>query len=116
MQDIIIQINNFLKKNAWCDFEVIEFKAVLKIGGKTSFENKYDIIIIFEDVYFFQCLTNWKTETNSESFLIPSIVEQRKINIHYQIERGHQLVKILAEDVEGAMYISARKVSVEFLK
>lgn len=114
MIETIININSFLKKNSWCDFEIIELKGILKIGGKTSFENKYDIIISFEDVFFLQCLQSWRTDTSQESFTIPTIEEQRNVNLKYSIEQGFQLFKIIAEDLESPIYVSSKKIAVDF--
>ena len=56
MQKIILQINEFLKKHNWCDFSIIYFDFNLEIGGSTSFSETPDIKIIFEDVFYLQCL------------------------------------------------------------
>ncbi|MDR2948953.1 MAG: hypothetical protein LBV71_07070 [Prevotella sp.] len=116
MEKIISEINNFLEKQAWCDFNIIEFNGKLKVGGKTSFNNEYDIIIVFEEIFYFQCLFSWQTDTSYKSFLIPEIEEQRDINIKYGIEQGYSLFKIIPEDIEGSMYISAKNIYIEYMR
>lgn len=111
-ENIILKINSFLKENNWCDFEIVNLKGNLIVGGKTGFSDKYDILITFEDVYYIQCLYEWKTDTSSDSFFIPDIEEQREINIKYSIEEGFVLFKIVAEDIDNPFYISAKKLSV----
>jgi hypothetical protein len=110
MEKTILQINEFLKEHNWCDFEIISLQRDLLIGGKTGFSEEHDIQITFEDVFFMQCLSEWKTNTLSYAFSIPSIEEQREININFSIIQGNKLFKILAEDLNNAMYISAKNI------
>jgi len=114
-QENINKINSFLSYHKWCDFEIVELKGNLIIGGKTSFENSFDIRIVFEDVFYIQCLYEWKTDTSKDSFLIPDIEEQRNININYSIEQGYQIFKILAEDIDYPLYVSSKSITVELL-
>ena len=86
MQEVLNKINDFLKNQSWCDFEIIELKGNLQIGGKTGFYDKYNIIITFIDVFFMQILYEWKTDTKIKSFEIPDIKEQRALNINFGIE------------------------------
>lgn len=114
MQQTLDKINAFLLKHQWCDFEIIEMKGKIRIGGKTGFANEYDLVITFTEVFFMQLLYEWKTDTQINSFVIPGMEEQRTININYGIEQGHQLFKIIAEDIEAPMYISSKDIQVEF--
>ncbi len=112
-EQIIKSINTFLKSHQWCDFEIMEIKDDLIIGGRTSFDSKPDFKISFKDVFYIQCLANWKTDTSSDSFFIPELSERRDINIKYGIEEGYILFKILPEDLEGPIYLSAKEVVFE---
>jgi hypothetical protein len=114
MQQTLDRINDFLKKHQWCDFEIIDLKGNIRIGGKTGFADEYDILITFTEVFFMQILYEWKTDTKVNSFVIPDIEEQRTINMNFDIEEGHQLFKILAEDIDTPMYISSKNIIVEF--
>jgi len=113
MENKINQINDFLKKHEWCDFNVIDLKGNLKIGGRTGFAEEYDIIITFEDVFYIQCLHEWKTDTKQEAFFMPDITEARTVNFNYSIEQGYHLFKIKAEDIEHPLYISCKNIDVE---
>ncbi|MBW1655360.1 hypothetical protein [Flavobacterium quisquiliarum] len=115
MQEEIDKINNFLKNNQWCDFEIIELKGNLRIGGKTSFSDRHDIVITFMDVFFMQILYEWKTDTQTIVFEIPDIQEQRTINLNFDIEQGFQLFKIHAEDIKSPLYVSSKGLLVEFM-
>lgn len=115
IEKTIGEINNYLASKTWCDFSLIELRGNLLIGGKTSFGDFYDIKIIFEEVFYVQCPYEWKIDTKSESFLIPPVEEQFHINTAYEIEQGYHLVKILAEDLTGIIYISCRNVELQLL-
>ncbi|ADV50976.1 hypothetical protein I2486_18315 [Cellulophaga sp. E16_2] len=113
LQTVIDEINSFLKVHSWCDFEIIELKGNLMIGGKTSFEDRYDIIITFEDVFFIQCNYEWKTDTDLTTFSIPDIEERRKVNIDFSIESGYTLFKINAEEINQPFYISSVGIKIK---
>ncbi|MCD8043233.1 MAG: hypothetical protein LUH10_09220 [Tannerellaceae bacterium] len=110
MEKIIKQINISLSKHQWCDFEIIQLKGNLIIGGRTSFDKKFDIIITFKNIFFLQCLYEWKTDTSIPAFYIPEADEQHIVNGYYSIEQGYRLIKILAEDIEKPMYIACEKI------
>ncbi|WP_143310261.1 hypothetical protein [Chitinophaga vietnamensis] len=114
MKEQLDKINKFLQNHQWCDFEIIDLKGNLRIGGKTGFSNDYDIVITFSDVFFMQILYEWKTDTQAIAFEIPDVQEERTININFGIEQGFQLFKIYAEDIESPLYISSKGISVEF--
>lgn len=111
MNNLIVEnINSLLKNHKWCDFEIIEMKDNLIIGGRTSFNTNPDFTVEFNDVFYIQCLASWKTDTASDAFFIPDLNERRKINIDYGVEEGYTLFKITPEDLGGVIYISAKKI------
>jgi len=113
MIETIRKINEFLNAHTWCDFNIIDLKGNLKIGGRTSFSEKHDIIITFEDIFYIQCLYEWKTNTANDSFFISDIDEERSINLNYSIEQGYYLLKVEAEDVKHPLYISCKNITFE---
>lgn len=115
MESKIFEINSFLSSHSWCDFEIIELRGNLTIGGKTSFDDKYDIIIKFTDVFFIQCNYQWQSNTKNAVFEIPNQEESRRVNLQFSVEQGYHLFKIIPEDIETAFYISARNISYELL-
>lgn len=108
------EINKFLKQHLWCDFEVISYDGYkLEIGEKTGFYN-YDIKIVFEDVYFLSCLAEWRTDTSVDQiFSLTTADEAYKYNRGYGIIQGYNLFKILAEDIDLPLFISAKAISYE---
>lgn len=116
MNNKIKEINEFLKQHLWCDFSLIQWSQNLKIGGSTSFALSPDIVIIFEDVCFVQCLGEWKTDTDRDSFFICDINEKvRELNLGYNIMQGYTMFSIKGEDILNPMYICARNISYEIL-
>ena len=114
MEKIIAEINEFLKRQTWCDFSIIDLKGNLRVGGRTGFSEKNDIIIIFEDVFYIQCLYEWKTDTSKDAFFIPNKMDEREINLNYSIEYDYYLCKIIAEDISSPMYVSCKNIKIEF--
>ncbi len=112
MEKIIKQINVFLSNHHWCDFEIIQLKGNLTIAGRTSFDKKYDIIITFKNIFFVQCLYEWKTDTSTPAFYIPETEEQQIVNENYSIEQGYRLIKILAENVKKLCILLVRKLNI----
>lgn len=108
------EINKFLKQHFWCDFEVISYDGYkLEIAGKTGFYT-YDIKIIFKDVYFLSCLSEWQTDTSVDHiFSLATTDEAYKYNQGYGIIQGYALFKILAEDVDFPILISAKDITYE---
>ncbi|NHE58492.1 hypothetical protein [Cyclobacterium plantarum] len=118
MQKVLENINSFIKKNEWCDFEIINLRGHLKIGGKTGFNeaNEYDILITYKNVFFIQCLYEWKTEVKlyDKFFSIADENEQCLFNQKYEVIQGNTVFKIIGEYLDCPMYIIAENISVEF--
>ncbi len=116
IEKVLESINLFIKSNTWCDFEFIELKGDLKIGGKTGFDDSYNFIITFTNVFFIQCLYEWKTEVQLHDtfFSIANTKEQELLNGIYEVTDGNFVFKIIGEYVEVPMYIIAEDITVEF--
>lgn len=111
----VAEVNEFLAGHRWCDFTVIKMSHDLVIGGMTGLSRGvgvHDITVTFGEVFYAQVRSFWETDTSVPSFVIPDIDEQRQVNLAYDIEQGHRLVRILAEDITGPMYVSARDLTV----
>lgn len=116
MENKVKEINSFLKQHLWCDFSLIHWSHNLTIGGSTSFSLTPDIIIVFEDVFFVQCLGEWKTDTTTDSFFVSNTEKDvRELNLVYQVIEGYTMFIINAEDISKPMYICARNISYEIL-
>jgi len=107
----IKEINDIISAKPWFDFELIELKnKIAKIRGSTDFSYFYEIEIFMEDVCYIQCPDNWKSDTTSEVIIIPTLNEQKKINLSYEIEIGYILIQFIAEDI-GPIYISCKNLN-----
>lgn len=116
MEEVIQEINEFLKKHNWCDFSIINLDFNLEIGGTTSFSEVPDIKIFFNDVFFIQCLNEWKTDTSKDAFFKGNDEDENYCFSNYEIEQGYYLFKILAENARKPIYIIARDLKCEIIK
>lgn len=111
IEDRINEINEIISTKPWFDFELIELKnKTAKIIGSTDFSYFHEIEIVIEDVYYIQCPDNWKSDTTSKVLVIPSLEDQRKINMLYEVEQGYTLIQFIAEDI-GPIYISCKSIN-----
>jgi len=115
MEDEILKINAFLNKQNRCGFEVIDFNQDLRIGGRSNVQENYAIIILFQDVYFMDGFHSWQVNTNIDSFSIPSLEEQKNMQMQYSVEEGYVFFKIIPEDIKPEILINAKKLKIEFL-
>lgn len=117
MKHTILEINKYIKNHEWCDFSIINFDFNLEIGGSTSFSDNPDIKIIFEDVFFVECLSEWKTDTSIKEDIISlaNIEENNIYNFNYDILEDYLLFKIIAEDKKKPLFISAKNIKFEII-
>ena len=111
MDELVLEINKFLKSKDWFDFELDRYEnGNLTILGSTDFSYYHEIEIVFEDVAFIQCPKVWSVNTIQDVIIKSYEEEQRRINIDYEIEQGNILFKIVAED-KAPIFISSRSIS-----
>jgi len=111
MNTVLSEINEFLKSKDWFDFEIDKYEnGNLSIMGSTDFSYYHELEIVFEDVFFIQCPTNWSVNTSDNVIVQSDHEEQRKINIDYEIEHGYILFKLIAED-KAPIFISSKNIS-----
>jgi hypothetical protein len=105
------EINDFLKKEMWFDFEMLEYKKnILTVVGSTDFSYSHNIEIYFKDVFSIHCNSEWKSDTSKNIIEIVQGDTAKKINIENKIEQGYTLFKLIPEDMneESFFYIAAR--------
>ncbi|MGL4584667.1 MAG: hypothetical protein ACRCVU_16995, partial [Flavobacterium sp.] len=75
-----------------------------------------DIVITFKESFFVQCLSDWRTDTDHDSFMICTTeVEGKDINWAYKVEQGYTVFKIIGEDISKPMYVCAKAIDYEIL-
>jgi hypothetical protein len=107
----IKEINDFLKKEMWFDFELLDYsKNCLTVVGSTDFSYFHNIEISFKDVFYISCNVEWRSDTSENIIEIEQGDEARKINVANKIEQGYTLFKFIPEDNDSFFYISAKEV------
>jgi hypothetical protein len=110
----IEEINSYLKKEMWYDFEILEYKEnCLIIIGSTDFTYSHSIEIKFEDVFLSHFNTEWKSDTTKNVIEVVSGDEARIINVKNRVEQGYILFKFIPEDMEENcfFYIAAKNIT-----
>lgn len=110
MQEIIKtieEINIFLKKSLWMDFQVIEYgNSTLKIRGYIDFYEPYKIEIIFQDVFFIMSNSFWKMDTERTSLELLRGSNLKMISYKYRIEQGYAVFMMKSEDDIPQIFVS----------
>lgn len=110
--DTITQINNYMKKFPWMDFEMCRFGGDnLQLFGCID-ELGRDKVIIEFDMPYMVCSTLSFTYEGDGEFI--SIVDGEKaysINTSYGITQGNTLYEIRGTNIPHSMFIAANNVS-----
>ncbi|QDH21610.1 hypothetical protein [Saccharibacillus brassicae] len=113
------QINEFIQKSLWFDFEIIRYEQNnLYVGGGESLSYPYELEIHFEDVCLVSTPVEWCSDTSTEVLQILEGEEAYKVNIKFKVERGYFVFKFIPEDFpnDGGCFIGAKDLNVKFLK
>ena len=114
LQNKVSKANAAIRQLAWCDFEIVDFgRTKLRLQGSLSTSYPFDIQITFEDVFFIQCSTSWKTDTSKDVLVLINGDEAVDLNLKYQVETGYSIFRIFPEDLETTFYVVARDLHYE---
>ena len=109
--DILMKLKGFIDNTIGVLYSIDKYEnGNLSIMGSTDFSYYHELEIVFEDVFFIQCPTNWSVNTSDNVIVQSDHEEQRKINIDYEIEHGYILFKLIAED-KAPIFISSKNIS-----
>lgn len=111
---MIKEINEKMNQYLWMDFELSNGgmnKVVLHGFLDESDEDK--IRILFSDVDAILCKTSFTFEGGQAFLKEIDGEEARNINLNYSVLQGMRIFQILNSDVNGDMYIIAKKVDYE---
>ena len=79
---VINEINEYLNKQLWMDFEVIEYSnCVLKIIGSLDISAMPNVEIILKDVFFVSTVFNWETDTSQQALFLVEGSERRQLHV-----------------------------------
>ena len=99
IKTVIDEINKYLNKQLWMDFEIIEYsKYVLRIIGSLDISAMPNIEITFKDVFFTSTVFDWQTDTSQQVLFLIEGSEARELNMKFRVEQGYHLIRFKAED------------------
>jgi hypothetical protein len=113
-QSIVEEINIFLQKELWFDFEVICYQdRKLTIIGSIDPSSHHNIEIYFEDIFFVSLPVEWKTDTTKTILSILAGDNAIELNKRFQVEIGYHIFRFAPEDYpeDFGCLIGARKIS-----
>lgn len=99
---IIDEVNEFLERQMWMDFEIVEYnKNILKIIGNIDISQEPNIEIIFENIFFISAPFEWKIDTSEKALYLLEGEEAININKQFQVEQGYHLFQFIPEGYEN---------------
>lgn len=113
-QSVVEDINIFLQKELWFDFEVIRYHdRKLTIIGSIDPSSHHAIEIYFEDIFFVSLPMEWKTDTTKTILSILEGNDAIKLNKRFQVEIGYHIFRFAPEDYpeDFGCLIAAREIS-----
>ncbi len=111
MQEIIQKINDVIGHQEWFDFSLKYYSASkLIIVGGTSLEYYHEIEIIFSDLFFISCGTEWKTETSEEVLYILEGQEAYDFNVKNNIQQGYTIFEFQTDDFDANFQVAAKSI------
>jgi hypothetical protein len=112
----INEINNFLSKELWYDFEISNsnFEKICIIGS-IDFSYGHQIELYFLDVIHLTINETWKSDTKKKIFTILSGKEKEIFINNFGLESGFKIIKIINEDFKP-FYIVTKEFDYNFIK
>lgn len=108
---IVNEINSFLMKGLWFDFEIMEYRGYdLTIMGSIDISASHDIEIIFKNVFFISLPAEWKTDTSDMVLEILEGPEAIELNQKYNVEQGYVIFKFIPEYLDAGCYVAAKEI------
>ena len=118
LQEVVEEINAFLQKQLWYDFEVIRYQdQKLTINGGIDPSSHHNMEIYFEDVFFLSLPIEWKTDTTKTAFSLVAGSNAVELNKRFQVEMGYHIFRFTPEyyPEDFGCLVGARKVSYAIL-
>lgn len=110
---VIREINTFLQRELWFDFEIMEYKnSRLMLFGSVDATYRHDIEIYFHDVFFVSAPMEWQTDTSTPPLELVKGEEADRLNINFQVEHGFYIFRFNPEYYprEFGCFIAAKEI------
>ncbi|MCY0993947.1 hypothetical protein OV203_42810 [Nannocystis sp. ILAH1] len=114
----IDQINSYLQKQLWFDFEVLQYQpGRLVVAGSIDTTVHHNVEIWFKGIAFVSLPMEWKTDTSSPPLSLLAGEAAVRINMRFQVEQGHHIFRFSPEDypAEFGCLIGARELGFEIV-
>ncbi|MFV8751704.1 hypothetical protein ACNOYE_14260 [Nannocystaceae bacterium ST9] len=111
--EVICEINAFLQRHPWLDFEIMEYRGCkLIVMGSLDTSADHDIEIEFSDVAFVCTPMTWQTDTSRPPLALVQGDEACRLNERFRVESGHHIFQFVPEDypVDFGCIIGARRI------
>lgn len=115
---VVAKVNDFVSRHLWMDFSVWSFHAdKLEVSGTRDESCWSDLRVVFSGICW-ACVRfrGWKTDTRRPVLLRVDGPEAYQVNARFQIEVGHHVFKLVAEDFDEPMWIAAQGVAADFTR
>jgi hypothetical protein len=114
VKQAVDEINAYLQRQPWCDFEVMEYQGdTLIIMGSLDTTAPHDVEVQFKGISFLSLPMEWKTDTAAPPLAVVQGEDACRLNGRFQVEQGHHLFGFRPEGYpEGfSCLICAREIS-----
>ena len=109
----IKNLNEFLRKELWMDFEMCSIgRGKIELHGFLDEADDDMVIITFESPYMVDCVFFFTYEGKGDFISIIDGEEAYRVNRKYDITKGNILFKLSNTNISTDMIIVAEKISI----
>lgn len=113
----ILKINTYLKKQLWMDFEIYKSNAGEMILSGFLDEMESDKLkIIFHRPYMIICTMCFTFEGGNRFVDLLEGEKAREINKKYGVTQGNNIFKIINTNINSDMYVIAEGIEVKIME
>lgn len=115
---VVAKVNGFLAQHRWMDFTVWEYRgANLQVSGSLDETYWSDLRVEFLGVCW-ACIRfqGWHSDTTRPVLARVAGEEALAVNGKFQIEVGHHIFKLIAEDFAEPMWIAAQGIAADLTR
>jgi hypothetical protein len=115
---VVAEVNEFVARQLWMDFSVWSYHGdKLEVSGTRDESYWSDLRVVFNGVCWV-CIRfqGWRTEPTRPVLLRVDGSEAHEVKARFQIEVGHHLFKLVAEDFEQPMWVAAQGITADFTR
>jgi hypothetical protein len=115
---VVAEVNEFVSRHLWMDFSVWSFQNdKLELSGTLDESYWSDLRVVFSGICW-ACIRfqGWRTNTGQPVLLRADGDEAYAVNARFQIESGHHVFKLVADDFEEPMWVAAQGIAADFTR